>query len=37
MKEPAKRCNSFALSKEEMSIINSEIQKFKSKNVIVNT
>ena len=30
-------CNNFPLSKEEMSIINSEIQKLKSKKVIVNT
>ena len=30
------RCNSFPLSTEEMSIINSEIQKLKSKKVIVN-
>ena len=30
-------CNNFSLSKEEMSIINSEIQKLKSKTVIVNT
>ena len=30
-------CNNFPLLKEEMSIINSDIQKFESKNVIVNT
>ena len=30
-------CNSFPLSKEEMRIINSEIQKLKSKKVSVNT
>ena len=30
-------CNNFPLSKEEMSIINSEIQKLNSKRVIVNT
>ena len=29
-------CNNFPLSKEEMSIIKSEIQKLKSKKVIVN-
>ena len=29
-------CNNFPLSKEEMSIINSEVQKLKSKKVIVN-
>ena len=30
-------CNSFPLSKEEMGFTNSEIQKLKSKKVIVNT
>ena len=30
-------CNNFPLSKEEMSIINYEIQKLNSKRVIVNT
>ena len=30
-------CNNFSLSEEEMSIFNSEIQKIKSKRVIVNT
>ena len=30
-------CNNFPFSKEEMSIINSEIKKIKSKKVIVNT
>ena len=30
-------CNNFPLSKEEMSFANSEIQKLKSKKVIVNT
>ena len=30
-------CNNFPLSKEEMSIINSEIQKLKSNKVIANT
>ena len=38
MKHPSKHCCvNFPLSKEEMSIINSEIQKLKSKKVIVNT
>ena len=30
-------CNNFPLSKEEMGIVNSEIQKLRSKKVIVNT
>ena len=30
-------CNNFPLSKEEMSITNSEIQKLRSKKVIINT
>ena len=30
-------CNNFPLSREEMSIMNSEIQKLKSKKFIVNT